>query len=95
MPLRAGTYESADGSVLTVGRDGSVRYKTQVSGTVNGTPMTAMLTFSGTAKDGGFSFTKVGYGLLDLTETARANGRDDASRWEQEAWALYLEKCGK
>lgn len=90
VPLRAGTYESADGSVLTVKADGSVSYKTEVSGKINGTAMSAMLTFSGTMGENGFSFTKVAYGVIDLTETARANGLDDASHWENEAWALYL-----
>ena len=94
VPLRVGTYEAADGSVLTVKSNGSVSYKTQVSGTVNGAAMSAMLTFSGTMEDGGFTFTKVGYGLLDLTATAHANGLDDASQWEDAAWALYLEKIG-
>ena len=94
VPLRAGTYEATDGSVLTVKSNGSVSYKTQVSGTVNGAAMSAMLTFSGTMEDGGFTFTKVGYGLLDLTATAHANGLDDASQWEDAAWALYLEKIG-
>lgn len=94
VPLRAGTYEATDGSVLTVKSNGSVSYKTQVSGTVNGAAMSAMLTFSGTMEDGGFMFTKVSYGLLDLTATAHANGLDDASQWEDAAWALYLEKIG-
>ncbi len=94
VPLRAGTYEAADGSVLTVKSSGSVSYKTEVSGTVNGAEMSAMLTFSGTMADGGFTFTKVSYGLLDLTATARANGLDDASQWEDAAWALYLDNIG-
>ncbi len=94
VPLRAGTYEAADGSLLTVKSSGSVSYKTEVSGTVNGAEMSAMLTFSGTMADGGFTFTKVSYGLLDLTATARANGLDDASQWEDAAWALYLDNIG-
>lgn len=90
VPLRAGTYESADGSVLTVKADGSVSYKTEVSGKINGAAMSAMLTFSGDMTENGITFTKVAYGVIDLTETARANGLDDASHWENEAWALYL-----
>jgi len=87
--IRAGTYKDADGSELTVKKDGTVSYKTEVSGTVNGSPMSGMLTFSGTVEDGEFSFTKVSYGPIDLTEVAKANGLGDPTPWENAAMALY------
>lgn len=90
MPIRAGTYTASDGSELTVKRDGSVSYDTEVSGTINGTAMSAVLTFTGDMTADGITFTAVHYGFLDLTEIARSNGIDDATRWENDAWALYL-----
>lgn len=93
-PLNTGTFTAPDGSELTVKKDGSVSYKTEVSGTVNGAAMSGVLTFTGTADGEGFTFTKVSYGVLDLTEIARANGLDDASHWENEAWALYMQNYG-
>lgn len=93
-PLNAGTFTAPDGSELTVKKDGSVSYKTEVSGTVNGAAMSGILTFTGTVDDEGFTFTRVSYGVLDLTDIARANGLDDASRWENEAWALYMQNYG-
>lgn len=93
-PLNTGTFTAPDGSELTVKRDGSVSYKTEVSGTINGVAMSGVLTFTGTAAEEGFTFTKVSYGVLDLTDIARANGLDDASHWENEAWALYMQNYG-
>lgn len=90
VPIRAGTYTATDGSELTVKRDGSVSYDTEVSGTINGTAMSAVLTFTGDMTADGITFTAVHYGFLDLTEIARSNGIDDATRWENDAWALYL-----
>lgn len=90
VPIRAGTYTASDGSELTVKRDGSVSYDTEVSGTINGTAMSAVLTFTGDMTADGITFTAVHYGFLDLTEIARSNGIDDATRWENDAWALYL-----
>lgn len=90
VPIRAGTYTASDGSELTVKRDGSVSYDTEVSGTINGTAMSAVLTFTGDMTESGITFTAVHYGFLDLTEIARSNGIDDATRWENDAWALYL-----
>lgn len=87
--IKAGTYEGADGSELTIKKNGEVSYKTEVSGTVNGKPMSGMLTFSGTVEDGAFSFVKVSYGILDLTEIARANGLDNPTPWQDAAMALY------
>lgn len=87
--IKAGTYKDAAGSELTVKKNGEVSYKTEVSGTVNGKPMSGMLTFSGTVENGAFSFVKVSYGILDLTEIAKANGLDDPTPWQDAAMALY------
>lgn len=88
-PLRPGTYTGTDGSVLKVNADGTCTYETELSGTVNGRPMTGRVTFHGTAQDGAFSFTRVTYFGLDLTEMARAAGYADAGPWEAAAAALY------
>lgn len=87
--IKAGTYKDAAGSELTIKKNGEVSYKTEVSGTVNGKPMSGMLTFSGTVEDGAFSFVKVSYGILDLTDIAKANGLGDPTPWQNAAMALY------
>ena len=87
--IKAGTYQDAAGSELTIKKNGEVSYKTEVSGTVNGKPMSGMLTFSGTVEDGAFSFVKVSYGILDLTDIAKANGLGDPTPWQNAAMALY------
>ena len=87
--LRPGTYEGADGSVLTVEADGTCTLVTEVSGKVNGKSMSADLTFHGTVEAGTFAFDKVTYGRLDLTAIAAAAGYTDASPWEAVAEILY------
>ena len=86
-----GKYESEDGSVLNVGSDGTCTYETVVSGTVNGRAMSGRLTFHGTVENGVFSFTKVTFFGLDLTDIAKDAGYTDAAVWEEEAAALYAE----
>jgi len=90
VPIVPGSYEGADGSELTVKKDQSVTYKTEVSGKINGNPMSADLTFHGQVQGEGFVFDKVTYLGIDLTAIAAANGITDASAWEQAAWQLYL-----
>ena len=90
VPIVPGRYEGADGSELTVKKDQSVTYKTEVSGKINGNPMSANLTFHGQVQGEGFVFDKVTYLGIDLTAIAAANGITDASAWEQAAWQLYL-----
>lgn len=90
VPIVPGSYEGADGSELTVKKDQSVTYKTEVSGKINGNPMSANLTFHGQVQGEGFVFDKVTYLGIDLTAIAAANGITDASAWEQAAWQLYL-----
>lgn len=87
--LRPGTYEGADGSVLTVNADGTCTLLTPVSGKVNGKSMSANLTFHGTVDKGVFSLDKVTYGALDLTAIAAAAGYTDAAPWEAVAEVLY------
>ena len=94
VPLVPGTYKGSDGSVLKVKADGSCTFETEVSGTVNGKAMTGRLTFHGTVEEGTFSFTKVTYLGLDLTEIARASGFTSAAVWEQQAAALYAVSIG-
>ncbi len=89
LPLVSGTYESEDGSVLTVKADGTASYETLVSGTVNGRPMSGRLTFTGKLENGAFSFDRVRFFMLDLTDTAASLGYTSASLWEAEAEALY------
>jgi len=91
LPLIPGTYEGEDGSVLKVKEDGSATYETLVSGSVNGRPMSGRLTFHGELGEEGFSFDRVTYFMLDLTDTAKSLGYEDASLWEGEADALYAE----
>ena len=86
-----GRYESEDGSVLKVESDGACTYETKVSGTVNGRAMSGRLTFHGTVENGEFSFTKVTFFGLDLTEIAKNAGYTDAGPWEEAAAALYAE----
>lgn len=90
-PIRSGTYEGGNGSVLTVEEDGSVSYKTKLTGTLDGRPMTAAVTFYGTVDgDGNFSFSKITYLGLDITDLAARHGYTDASPWENVARKLYL-----
>ena len=89
--LQAGSWEAADGSTLKLNSDGTVAYKTEVSGTVNGSAMSGMLTFSGTWDEEGFHFDKVVYGFIDLTEIAKANGLGDPTPWENAAMQMYRE----
>lgn len=91
VPLRPGTYTGSDGSVLTVKSDGTSTYETELSGTVNGRQMSGRVTFHGTVEEGVFSFTRVTYFGLDLTEIARSAGYSDASYWEQAAAILYAD----
>ena len=91
LPLAPGKYESADGSELEVNEDGTCTYETKVSGTVNGRAMSGRLTFHGTVENGAFSFTKVTFFGLDLTEIAKDAGYTDASTWEAAAAELYAE----
>ena len=86
---RPDTYESADGSKLELWPDGTCAYTTEVSGRVNDMPMRGMLTFHGIMEDGGFSFDRVTWHGLDLTEIARNAGFTDASHWERQAASLY------
>lgn len=90
VPIVPGSYEGADGSELTIKKDHTVTYKTEVSGKINGNPMSADLTFHGQVQGEGFVFDKVTYLGIDLTAIAAANGITDASAWEQAAWQLYL-----
>ena len=89
--LRAGSWEAEDGSTLKLNSDGTVAYKTEVSGTVNGSAMSGMLTFSGIWDEEGFHFDKVVYGFIDLTEIAKANGLGDPTPWENAAMQMYRE----
>ena len=83
------TFESADGSRLELWPDGTCAYTTEVSGRVNDMPMRDQLTFHGTLENGAFSFDRVTWHGLDLTEIARNAGFTDASHWERQAAALY------
>lgn len=94
VPLRPGTYEGSDGSVLEVKEDGTCAYETEISGTVNGAPMTGRITFHGTVEGGRFSFTKVTYLGLDVTGVAAASGYEDASYWERAAAIIYAGGIG-
>ena len=94
VPLTPGEFEAGDGSVLNVKSDGTCTYETVVSGTVNGRAMSGRLTFHGTVENGTFSFTKVTFFGLDLTEAAKSAGYSDASHWEEAAAALYAEAVG-
>ena len=87
--LIPGRYEGSDGSVLQVEEDGSCTYETTVSGKVNGKAMSGRLTFHGKVDGGVFSFDKVTFFGLDLTDTAAALGYTDASDWEQAAGIIY------
>ena len=91
MPIVPGRYEGADGSVLNVKEDGTCTYETKVSGTVNGRAMSGRLTFHGTVENGMFSFTKVTFFGLDLTEIAKNAGYTDAATWEEEAGIIYAQ----
>ncbi len=91
LPLVPGKYKSGDGSVLTVQEDGVSTYETLVSGTINGRDMSGRLTFHGTFEDSAFSFDRVTFLGLDLTDIAASLGFTDASYWEEEAGALYAE----
>ena len=88
-PLRPGKYKGADGSVLTVREDGACTYKTRVEMTVDGKTMGDTLTFHGTVNDGVFTFDKVTYYGMDITDMARQAGYSDPSQWEAAAAALY------
>lgn len=85
-----GTYTGEDGSELVVEADGTVKYTTEVSGKINGSPMAADLTFHGAVEGDGFLFDKVTYKGIDLTAIAAANGITDASPWQEAARQLYL-----
>ncbi len=91
LPLVPGTYEGGDGSVLKVKKDGTCTYATDVSGKLNGKRMTGRLTFHGTVEGGVFSFTKVTYYGLDLTDIAASLGFTDASFWEEAAGRVYAD----
>ena len=88
-PPRPGKYKGGDGSVLTVKDDGSCTYKTSIEITVNGQRMADTVTFHGSVSDGTFSFDKVTYYGMDITDMAREAGYEDASQWEAQAAALY------
>ncbi len=88
--LRPGTYEGTDGSVLVVEEDGTCTYETDLSGTVNGVAMSGRLTFHGTVEEEVFTFTKITYGILDITSIAASAGFADLSYIEQAAQVLYL-----
>ena len=90
MEIVPGSYEDEAGSELTVKKDGTVTYKTEVSGKINGSPMSAKLTFHGEVSGQGFVFDKVTYMGIDLTAIAAANGLTDASPWQTAAWQMYL-----
>jgi hypothetical protein len=72
-----------------VEEDGTCTYETTLSGTVNGKAMSGKITFHGTVENGQFSFTKVTYFGLDVTDVAKNSGYDDASYWEQAAAIIY------
>lgn len=84
-----GSYTDEQDNELTIKNDGSVTYKTEVSGKINGSPMSARLTFHGEISGQGFVFDKVTYMGIDLTAIAAANGITDASPWQDAAWQLY------
>ncbi len=86
---RPGKYKGEDGSVLTVKDDGSCTYKTSIEITVNGQRMADTVTFHGSVSDGTFTFDKVTYYGMDITDMAREAGYEDASQWEAQAAALY------
>ena len=88
LPLVPGTYESEDGSVLRVKKDGTCTYTTLVSGKINGKPASGRLTFHGAIDGGKITFTRVTYLFMDLTETAASLGLT-GEYWEAEAEALY------
>ena len=88
-PPRPGKYKGGDGSVLTVKDDGSCTFKTRIEVTVNGEKMADTVTFHGPVSDGSFTFTKVTYYGMDITDMARDAGYADASQWEAQAAALY------
>lgn len=89
LPLVAGTFTGSDGSVLTVSADGTCAYETTLSGTVNNIRAEGRVTFHGTVADGVFTFDKVMYYGLDVTEIGRASGYTDYSYWEQAAAVIY------
>ncbi len=84
-----GTYTAEDGSVLTVNEDGTAAYETVVSGRINARPISGRLTFTGTLEIDGFSFDRVKFYILDLTDIAASLGYTDASLWEGQAEDLY------
>lgn len=94
LPLVPGVFTGSDGSVLTVEADGTCTYEATVTGTINNVPAEGRLTFCGTLEDGVFSFTKVMYYGLDVTEIGRASGYSDYSRWEQAAALIYAGGIG-
>jgi len=87
--LVSGTFVGSDGSILTVGPDGTAAYETTLTGTVNGLRTEGRVTFHGTLEDGVFTFVSVTYYGLDVTEIGRANGYSDYSYWEQAAALIY------
>ncbi len=90
VPLIPGTYTGSDGSVLKISADGTCTYESLVSGTVNGKAMSGRLTFHGTVSEGVFTFTKVTYFGLDLTEIALSSGYT-ADYWEMAAGIIYAD----
>lgn len=91
LPLVPGTYTGSDGSVLTVKADGTCTYETTLTGTVNGKQMEGRVTFHGTVEAGEFSFTKVTYFGVDLTEMAKSAGYTSAVYWETAAGVIYAD----
>ena len=89
LPLVPGTYESGDGAVLKIAEDGTCTFATQASGVVDGREMSGRLTFRGVYAEGRFSFDRVTYLGIDITDEAAAAGYTDGSQWEQEALSLY------
>jgi len=67
-----------------------VSYKTKLTGTLNGRPMTADVTFYGTVDStGDFSFSKITYLGVDITELAARHGYTNPGPWENVAQQLY------
>lgn len=94
LPLVAGTFTGSDGSILTVEADGTCTYETTLTGTVNNIRAEGRITFYGTVEHGVFSFTKVMYYGLDVTEIGRANGYTSYSYWEKAAAVIYAGGIG-
>ena len=81
-------FTGEDGSVLTMESDGSCTYEVFLTGTVNGLRSEGRVVFHGRAEDGVFTFEKVTWYGLDVTQIARASGYTTFTYWEKAAAQL-------